>query len=84
VASRPSLVSIHPDHKRRFEMTIAATLRAVAEVRRPFGHRVPALPTEHEATNDRLAPTLVPPDLPSGRTPDVELLAHSYLRLLGH
>ena len=64
-------------------MTIAATLKAVTTGRRPFGHRVRALPTEREATHDRVAPNSAPLDSPSRRTSDVELLAHSYLRLLG-
>jgi len=65
-------------------MTIAATLRAITTVRRPFGHRVRALPNEREAMHEYVA-------LPSShrggstprQTPDVELLAQSWLRLLG-
>jgi len=64
-------------------MTFAATLRAITTVRRPFGHRVRALPTEREATHDGGAPNSAPLDSPSRQTSDVDLLAHAYLRLLG-
>jgi len=65
-------------------MTIAATLRAVTTVRRPFGHRALALPTEREPRQDRSGRKWGGPlDSPSRQTLDVELLAQSYLRLLG-
>jgi len=63
-------------------MTFAATLKAVT-TRRPFGHRVRTPATDREVTHDRIAPNSDPLDSALRPRLDVELLAHSWLRLLG-